>query len=384
MMARCALHARLHAGFWISAVCAAACTTQPSDAATGGSGAGGALAESGRGASVASAGMDGASGSRSMAGSAASGMDASVAPGDGATAIPARDDAGMAPADGGASDGSRPAAIDPPLPVGCVTDVTPGVHDFACDDTVHSVSIPAQCIGAACGVIVDVHGGMMSSQMEDKNTQLRALGERHGYIVIQPNAQQNPVLLDQRLFVADAPGQPADDTRVMNILHAGDRGVSRGRKADPHDRLLGGRVHELALVLPALRSTGSVAPGAAAWGCGNLANLGLTGPEIGCELSGSDKPAHNIPVLYMQGLRDGLVDPMCADGWIRSHALSALEVGDGTVVAGDPAFAQAKFVRTRYVDPDGVRSNTSSTSTRATPSSWACRSSVTAIREAAT
>ena len=45
---------------------------------------------------------------------------------------------------------------------------------------------------------------------------------------------------------------------------------------------------------------------------------------------------------------------MCADGWIRSHALSALEVGDGTVVAGDPAFAQAKFVRTRYLDPDGV------------------------------
>ena len=124
----------------------------------------------------------------------------------------------MSPADGGASDGSRPTPVAPPLPVGCVTDVTPGVHLFPCDDTVHSVSIPAQCIGAACGVIVDVHGGMMSSQMEDKNTQLRALGERHGYIVIQPNAQQNPVLLDQRLFVADAPGQPADDTRVMNIL----------------------------------------------------------------------------------------------------------------------------------------------------------------------
>jgi len=249
-------------------------------------------------------------------------------------------------------DARRP--IDPPTPVGCVTDVEPGSHLFECDTTVHSVTVPEACTKTACGVIVDVHGGMMSSQMQDKNTELSALGVKHGYIVIQPNALQNPVLLDQRLFVPDTETEKADDTRVMNILmqvieafHADqDRihmtGFSEGgymtwRWYCAHSDLLA-----------------SVAPGAAAWECANLASLGLTPPEVGCELTQSARPARNIPVLYMQGMMDGLVDPECADGWVRSNVLSTLELGEGTTLAGDPDFATASYVRTRYEDPSGV------------------------------
>lgn len=280
------------------------------------------------------------------------------------TGGPARD-APPGAADAGAADsGGAAGHLDaanaeappflPPTPVGCVTDVSAGVHDFPCDATIHTVSIPTACIEAPCGVIVDVHGGMMSSQMEDENTNLRALGIEHGYIVVQPNALQNPLLLNQRLFVADAPGMPADDTRVLGILmdvvrafHADEKrlhmtGFSEGgfmtwRWFCRHADLLA-----------------SVAPGAAAWQCGNLANLGLTPPEIGCEMAGADIPSRNIPVLYLQGMTDGLVDPACADSWVREHALPALQTDDGTVLAGDPAFATAAFVRTRFLDPDGV------------------------------
>jgi pimeloyl-ACP methyl ester carboxylesterase len=244
--------------------------------------------------------------------------------------------------------------IEAPTPVGCVTDVSAGLHEFACDTTIDTVAIPQACTHNACGVIVDVHGGMMSSQMEDKNTGLRALGMQHGYIVIQPNALQNPLLLDQRMFVADAPGMPADDTRVMDILtqviqafHVDEKrihmtGFSEGgfmswRWFCAHSDLLA-----------------SVAVGAAAWQCGVLANAGLTPPEVGCELAGSDVPARDIPVLYMQGMQDGLVDPACADGWVHSNLLPALRLGAGTVIAGDPSFASAAYVRTRYLDPDGV------------------------------
>ena len=251
--------------------------------------------------------------------------------------------------------GTPPAVpIEPPVASGCITDVSPGVHDLECDMTVHTLSVPEQCTKTACGVIVDVHGGMMSSQMEDENTNLRALGVEHGYIVIQPNAQQNAALLDQRLFVPDAPMMPADDTRVMNILmqvievfHADrDRihmtGFSEGgymtwRWLCSHSDLLA-----------------SVAPGASGFGCANLANLGLTAPEIGCEMKGSAVPAAHIPVLYLQGMMDGLVDPMCADEWVRSNVLSELTVGEGTVIDGDPTFASAQFVRTRYHDEGGV------------------------------
>jgi pimeloyl-ACP methyl ester carboxylesterase len=244
--------------------------------------------------------------------------------------------------------------IEAPKPSGCVTDVSAGVHDFTCDTTIDTVSVPEACTKRSCGVIVDVHGGMMSSQMEDKNTGLRALGVEHGFIVIQPNALQNVVLLNQRLYVADTPMTPADDTRVMDILtqvidvfHADKKrihmtGFSEGgfmswRWFCAHSDLLA-----------------SVAPGAAAWKCGVLANAGLTPPEVGCELSGNSLPAHNIPVLYVQGMKDGLIDPKCADGWVRSNAFSALKLGTGTTLAGDPNFQSAPYVRTRYLDPQGV------------------------------
>src|SRR6185436_2109107 len=103
--------------------------------------------------------------------------------------------------------------VPPPVPVGCVTDVTPGVHEFPCDDTTDVVSVLEACVTTACGVIIDVHGGSMSADMEDKNTGMRALGAQHGYIVIQPNALPNPLLLGERVFVAGD-----DDTRVMDIL----------------------------------------------------------------------------------------------------------------------------------------------------------------------
>lgn len=282
--------------------------------------------------------------------SGTAGSAAGTAGGAGDAATEPAADAGLG--SGGDSDAGTP--FEPPVPSGCVTDVTAGVHDFECDMTVHTVSIPKACTTTACGVIVDVHGGMMSSQMQDKNTQLRALGVEHGYIVIQPNAQQNPILLDQRLFVPDEPMTPGDDTRVMNILmqvievfHADRRrihmtGFSEGgymtwRWLCAHSDLLA-----------------SVAPGAAGYGCANLANLGLTPPEIGCEMKGSAVPALHIPVLYLQGMMDGLVDPACADEWVESNVLSALGVGPATVLAGDPTFMTAPFVRTRYEDPDGV------------------------------
>jgi poly(3-hydroxybutyrate) depolymerase len=308
---------------------------------------------------------NGGQGGAGLAGSA----DASL--GTGGSNIRAADaslDSGTATSDAGgaATDAASPSdastdtgvilgpPIAAPTPTGCVTDVTPGVHDFTCDATIDTVSVPEQCTKTACGVIVDVHGGMMSSQMEDKNTNLRALGMQHGYIVIQPNALQNSTLLDQRLFVADAPMAPADDTRVMDILtqvmqvfHADQKrihmtGFSEGgfmswRWLCAHSDLLA-----------------SVAPGAAAWQCGVLANAGLTPPEVGCELTGTSVPAHNLPILYMQGMMDGLIDPKCADDWVRSNVFKALHLGAGTVLGGDPSFTSAKYVRTRYEDPDGV------------------------------
>jgi poly(3-hydroxybutyrate) depolymerase len=209
---------------------------------------------------------------------------------------------------------------------------------------------------------VDVHGGMMSSQMEDKNTNLSALGVKHGYLVIQPNALQNPILLGQRLFVADAPGAPADDTRVMNILTQ----VIQAFHADTN------RIHMTGFSEGGFMSwrwfcqhsdmLASVAPGAAAWKCANLANAGLTPPEIGCEFAGADVPARDIPVLFMQGTKDGLVDPKCVDTWLTSNVYPTLKLDAGQKIAGDTTYTRTRFLNSAGVPFEYISHDYSSTS----------------------
>lgn len=245
--------------------------------------------------------------------------------------------------------------VPPPIPVGCLTaaDLTPGVHQVTCDTTIDVVTVPEQCTKTACGVIVDVHGGMMSSQMEDKNTNMSALGQEHGYLVVQPNALQNPLLLGQRLFVADAPGAPADDTRVMDIL----TDVIQAFHADRN------RIHMMGFSEGGFMTwrwycqhsdlLASVAPGAAGWQCADLANAGLTPPEIGCRFSGAsagtDVPVRHVPALFMQGTKDGLVDPACVNQWLQQNVFPTLQLGTGQQIGGDTT-----FTRTRYLDPGGV------------------------------
>lgn len=221
-----------------------------------------------------------------------------------------------------------------------MTTAAAGVHEFACDTTTHIVSVPEQCMTTACGVIVDVHGGSMSADMEDKNTNLRALGRQHGYIVIQPNALPNPLLAGARIFVAGV-----DDTRVLNIL----TNVTQAFHADMN------RIHMTGFSEGGFMTwrwtcmhsdlLASVAPAAAAWQC---TTLPIT-PEIGCLFSGTEVPTRPIPILFMQGMTDALVNPDCVVNWLNANVFPTLGLSAGPVLAGD-----ATFQRTLYQGPSGV------------------------------
>jgi hypothetical protein len=221
-----------------------------------------------------------------------------------------------------------------------VTDVTPGSHELPCDGTTHVVTVSEECTKVACGVIVDVHGGSMSADMEDKNTSMRVLGPMHGYIVIQPNASPNDLLAGERIFVAGM-----DDDRVMHILmdviaafHVDQKrihmmGFSEGgfmtwRWICGHSDLLA-----------------SAAPAAAGWNC---TVLPIT-EEVGCQFSGTDVPKQHIPTLYMQGSMDMLMDPQCVFSWLSSNVYPTLSLDMGNKIAGD-----STFERTRFLDPDKV------------------------------
>lgn len=79
------------------------------------------------------------------------------------------------------------------------------------------MNIPAACVSglvedstSPCGLIVDVHGYSMDADIEDNNTNMRALGEQHNYIVMQPSAH-----LGVPPFTS---WSPADDKYVDAVL----------------------------------------------------------------------------------------------------------------------------------------------------------------------
>lgn len=224
-------------------------------------------------------------------GSAGSG--ASVSP----TASGASDRAGTDPTHPSAPalSGDEPSATAedapflPPEPVGCVTEVTAGEHVFNCEDLVHVVSVPAPCLEHACGLVLDIHGGTMSANMEDNNTGARKFGAERDFIVLQPNAVGGvwrPNLDDPKVF--------AFAQSVVQAFHVNEKrihamGFSQGgymswRFVCAHSDWLA-----------------SAAPAAAA---GPVALI----MEVGCTFSGTDKPAQEIPLLYMHGTKDALVN----------------------------------------------------------------------------
>jgi len=92
---------------------------------------------------------------------------------------------GNVPAAGTVPVDSRPA------PSGCVTDVGPSDHLTikGCGAGItYSVMVPPECLQFRCGLVFDIHGMTMSAASQNAGTNMRAIGKREHYIVVQPTA----------------------------------------------------------------------------------------------------------------------------------------------------------------------------------------------------
>src|SRR5262245_13957070 len=100
---------------------------------------------------------------------------------------------GGSPSGGGSTGTGGSGAFGGRLGDECITDLgAKSDYVFDCSDLDWNVSLPFACATTSCGLIFDVHGFSMSGLMEDHNDNLVELGEKHGYIVVQPNADPAP------------------------------------------------------------------------------------------------------------------------------------------------------------------------------------------------
>jgi poly(3-hydroxybutyrate) depolymerase len=220
-----------------------------------------------------------------------------------------------------------------------VDDVSPGTHTYACDGMTHDVTLPPACTTrGACGLVVDVRGWTMDGAMEDANTDMRALGAKYGYVVVQPNAQPGDAgalgamwesgLDDDRLYrlIEAVIAAVGIDAARVHLMGFSDGGMVTFRFLCQHAEMFA-----------------SVAPAAAG---GTAAQ---EDGEEGCTFTNGDGPRVPVPVLYMQGTKDPFVSFAEIAVPQRDAMIAWWGMGAGTVVEQGSG-----FVRTRYDGPGGA------------------------------
>lgn len=243
----------------------------------------------------------------------------------GPSAPPGGDDAGMLPrldgspaVDAGASD-----ATEAP----CIT-ATVGTNVFSCGDFGVTVAAPALCSAQSCPILLDIHGLGMSADAEDANTNLRALGNAAGFIVVQPTAPSRTVYGPTWLntdddavwaaFMQAKAAWKADDKRV-HVTGFSQGGYMAWRLLCEHSDVLA-----------------SVAPGAAGVDKCPADNFNTT-----CAFTGASVPKAPIDVLFVAGNQDAIVPPSCTAPQIA--AVVAAWGGTKTKIDGDGSFERDRY-----------------------------------------
>ena len=175
-------------------------------------------------------------------------------------------------------------------PSGCVTEVSAGHHAFDCAGIHYDVEVPDACAMGGCGVVLDIPGYTSNGDEEDLGTNMRALGQQHGYVIVQPTPPGLPATWVQSV----------DNPKLMSFV----TDVTTAFAIDPK------RVHVM----------GFSQGGALAWGLicahadtlASAASLAAASPWVanyqGCDLVAPAVPSQVIPVLQVHGHNDLVVN----------------------------------------------------------------------------
>jgi hypothetical protein len=324
----------------LGVVLAAGCGAPTHGGSGGGGDLGGGTAASGGGSTAVGGGASSASGGGSAAMGGGSGAmgGGSGATGGGAGAMGGGTGAmggGAGAMGGGTGTGGGTSMM--PAPSGCVTDVTAGHHKFTCGTITYDVEVPTACAAGGCGVVFDIHGLTMNADQEDKSTNLRALGNSMGYVIVQPTAPN----------VGIGPGwtPPTDDPKVWSFV---------------------GDVRTALVINPKkIHFTGFSQGGAMTWRfiCAHADVLASAAPVADCDgqtltpymppypndcAFDGGFPSQPVPVLQMHGTQDGLC-PFAKGAQQRDLAIAAWGLTTPTVVEADMSHGW-----TRYTSASGA------------------------------
>lgn len=241
------------------------------------------------------------------------------------------DDAGPVAAPDAGADLATPPP--PPTASGCIDDVTAGDHVYTCSGLRVDARIPSACLAPGCGLIVELHGDTGTGLLMDGHTNLRALGEQNGYVVIAPTGPP---------FGGGYPGSTWTSAEDAKLLAMTRLFTSVFRIDEKRVHLTGfsrGGFVTWRLLCDASDLFASFAPAAAGEGSGFS--------EVTC-FSGGRVPKRRADVLFLLGRTDMSV-PYPTMTSIRDAAITQYGGGNMQVLTAD-----ANYTHNRWTNAQGV------------------------------
>ena len=245
---------------------------------------------------------------------------------------------------------------------GCISSLSPGLHKVHCDKLILTYHIPSQCgaqvsgkgnnsstsSNSSCGLIMDVHGYSMTADIENNNTNMRELGEKYGYVVLQPS---------QGLGISPLTSwEPARDDDAVDavLLEAVYKLGAQGTGV-----LDTNRVHFMGFSQGSSMTWRFICRHAADGLFASVAALSCSSAEdsgAACLANASAvAKVPPLPVLFSQGTRDGICGDAAAHRATRDILVAGWGLGQRTLLEHGPWGNRTRYSQVRS---DGSHMNT--------------------------
>ena len=161
--------------------------------------------------------------------------------------------------------------------VECVVSLVPGLSAVPCEGATYDLGIPEECFATPCGLIIDYHPGSLTGEQTDAYTNMKALGNAAGYVVVQPNSSRGAIDAGKDRIFFDALIDALDiDTSRVHVGGASNGGRQTWRFVCDHADLIA-----------------SAAPHASG--------------GTYCDSDGNRLPAEQVDILMLHGRMDTII-----------------------------------------------------------------------------
>lgn len=210
------------------------------------------------------------------------------------------------------SDSDDTTTSTEPALADCVASLVPGSSTVTCERADYDLGIPEECFATPCGLIVDFPAGGLTGEQTDAYTDMTALGNAAGYVVVQPNISRGAAGagMDRMFFDALIGALDIDVSRV----HVG--GASRGGTQTwyfvcDHSDLIA-----------------SAAP--------------LASGRVWCDSEGNNLPTEQVDILTFHGRKDGDV-PFAQAVTQLEFAIGSWDMTASEVLADEPTYQWTRW-----------------------------------------